>query len=65
MGFLLRLPEDLDARVRDAAATHGVTITDWLRSAAEEKLRDDQFDMDEFVEFMNRENRGVLDRLAD
>jgi len=65
MSFLLRLPDDLDAQIRESAAKHDVTITDWLRDAAEDKLRQDEVDIREFAEFLNGRYREVLDRLAE
>jgi uncharacterized protein (DUF1778 family) len=66
MATLLRVPTDLDARVRAAADNEGVTLTEWWLEAGRQRLHQADMNIEEAAKFINADpvTRRVLDRLA-
>ena len=66
MATLLRVPEDLDQKVREAAKSDGASITDWWLDAGRQKLERKELDIAAAAEIINADPvmRRVLDRLA-
>lgn len=67
MPTLVRAPEELEARVREAAKAEGVSINSWWIEAAEARIDATDVSIRDAARILNADpvTRYVLDRLAE
>ena len=64
MAMTLRLTDEETAALKEAAAREGVSMQEFARRAIRESASTWRRDRDEFLASFSRENKGLLDRLA-